>query len=174
MSLQVETGNFTRIVNEVLEQLVKVDLLAAEYKIILFVIRKTWGFQKTEDIISLTQFEEFTGLSRPTIIKTIKNLVKRGLLVKRSLLGNQQIAYKFNKYWDSWLVNTTLLVKNNAPTSKKRLDLLVKRGLHTKEIQKKTKEKDFKISEEDIDDPVTRQKAEEIKQRIREQQGWSK
>lgn len=174
MSLQLENGEFTQIVNEVLEKLVRVGLLGSEYQVVLFVIRKTWGWRKKEDYISLTQFEQGTGLTRPTIIKTIKNLVLMKILVKGSLLGKQGNTYKFNKYWKEWLVNTPLLVKDRRKTSKIRLQKLVKGGLHTKEIQNKTKEKDFKISEEDIDDPIARQRAEEVKLRIREQQGWIK
>lgn len=117
MALQLTNG-YTRIVNEVLDQLVKRDLLGSELSLILFVIRKTWGYNKKEDIISLTQFEQGLNLSRPTVTKTIKNLVSRKILVKTTLLDKQKIAYKFNKYWKEWLVNPPLLVKNKWQTSK--------------------------------------------------------
>lgn len=139
MSLQVENGQYTRIVNEVLEQLVKVSLLGSEYQIVLFVIRKTWGFNKKDDIISLSQFELATDLSRPTVIKTIKNLVKMKMLVKVSSPDRQQIAYRFNKYWKEWVVNTPLLVKYKDTTSKIQAQKLVKVSLHTKDITKENK-----------------------------------
>lgn len=138
--LQKEDGH-TAINNEVLEQLVKQCLLGSEYQVIFLVLRKTWGWHKTEDTISLTQFELGTGLSRPTITKTIKNLISMKILVKRSILGRQEKAYKINKYYTQWLVNTTLLVKNNSKTSKAVLTNLVKRGLHTKE-KKENKRKE--------------------------------
>lgn len=161
MGLQIENGNFTRINNEVLNELVKVGLLGAEYQVVFFVIRKTWGWGKTEDKISLTQFELGTGLSRPTITKTIKNLVSKNILVKRSILDKQGNTFKFNKYYTQWLVNTTQLVKNNSPTSKENLEKLVKRGLHTKETTKENK-KDLLLNKE---------KAEKIKQELRERWG---
>lgn len=142
--LQKEDGH-TAINNEVLEQLVKQCLLGSEYQVIFLVLRKTWGWHKTEDIISLTQFELGTGLTRPTITKTIKNLVSMNILVKRSLLGKQEKSYKINKYHNQWLVNTTQLVKNNSKTSKAVLTNLVKRGLHTKE-KKENKRKDLENS----------------------------
>lgn len=138
MSLQLEDGH-TRINNEVLEQLVKSSLLGSEYQVILFVIRKTWGWGKREDFISLTQFEKGTGLSRPTITKTIKNLVSKKILVKGSSLATQQIAYRFSKYYNQWLVNTPQLVKDKSQTSKEKLQKLVKGGLHTKETTKENK-----------------------------------
>ena len=63
---QKENG-YTAIANEVLEQLVKAGLLGSELSMAIFVIRKTWGFQKKEDIISFSQFEKGLNISRMTI-----------------------------------------------------------------------------------------------------------
>jgi phage replication O-like protein O len=145
MALQIENGEFTRIANEILEQLVKTPLLGSEYQVILFVIRKTYGFNKTVDFISLTQFELATGLSRPTITKTLKNLISKKILVKGGIPGKQGNAYKFNKYWNQWLVNPPQLVKDRGSTSKEKLQKLVKGGLHTKDNTKENK-KDFNLT----------------------------
>lgn len=139
MGLQVENGEFTRIVNEVLEQLVKWGLLGSELALAIFVIRKTWGFNKKEDIISLTQFEKGLNLSRHTIINAIKTLVLLNILVKRSAPDKQEITYKFNKYWKTWLVKTTAPVQNKMPTSAKERLKLVKRSAHTKDNTKENK-----------------------------------
>ena len=112
---QTQNG-YTRIANEITEALASAKLLGAEYQVILVVLRKTYGFNKKEDRISLTQFERFTGLSRPTVVKSIKTLVARNILVKSALL-----AYSFNKDYDSWVVNTALLVKRSFTASKHRL-----------------------------------------------------
>ncbi len=138
MSLQPDKG-FTRIVNEVLEQLVKTPLLGSEFALLIFVIRKTWGYHKREDFISLTQFEKGLNLSRPTITKTIKNLVLKKMLVKGYLPDKQGNTFKFNKYWREWLVNPPQLVKDTSETSKEKLQKLVKGGLHTKETTKENK-----------------------------------
>jgi phage replication O-like protein O len=134
--LQIENGNYTRIVNKVLDELVKVGLLGSEYAICLFVIRKTYGFNKISDKISLTQFEKATNLSRPTIVKSLKKLVKTCLLVK--LKDENGInRWKFNKYYTNWqVVNRGLLVNSNDPTSKVEGTLLVNTPLHTKDNTK--------------------------------------
>lgn len=103
---QKENG-FTPIAHTILENLGNAALLGSEYQVVICVLRKTYGYGKKEDWISLTQFEKFTGLSRPTVVKTLKNLVARNILVKSPLL-----AYKFNKDWDSWVVKPPLLVKS--------------------------------------------------------------
>ena len=113
---QKENG-FTPIANEILEQLVRVSLLGSEYQVLFFIIRKTYGYHKKRDTISLTQFESGTGLSRPTVVKTLKNLMTRNMVVK-IYLPDQQIGYSFVKDHEKWVVNAHLLVKDKWVTSK--------------------------------------------------------
>lgn len=122
-SPQKENG-YVPIANELLERLVKTGLLGSEYQVLFFFIRKTYGFNKKEDKVSLTQFEKGTGVSRPTVVKALKNLVAQNILVKSALL-----VYKLNKDYDTWLVNTALLVKHNDIGSKDRLTSIGKDGL---------------------------------------------
>ncbi len=138
---QKENG-FTPIANEIIESLVKIDLLGAEWRVLLFIIRKTYGYHKKSDRISFTQFEKGTGISRQTINKTIKNLVAKGLIVKICLpAGN--IGYSFIKDHENWVVKTHLLVKGKWVTSqdvftKTSKDVLTHK--RNKEITKETSE----------------------------------
>lgn len=50
----------------------------AELKIVLVVVRQTIGWHKERDVISLTQFEEKTGLTRRAIIKAIRDAAEHG------------------------------------------------------------------------------------------------
>jgi len=149
--LQLENGNYARIVNKILEELVKVPLLGAELSICLFVIRKTWGFNKKTDKISITQFERGVCRSRPTIVKALKNLKLVNILqlVKVGSHNNESSEWKFNKYYNSWrvvgldnLVSTPLLVKvselvkDRTKPSKEKLQNLVKTPKHTKDNTK--------------------------------------
>ena len=57
------------------------------FKVLTVIVRKTIGFHKKHDKIALSQFEDLTGLSRNTIIRsfvTIKSLKK----MTRELLTN--------------------------------------------------------------------------------------
>jgi phage replication O-like protein O len=138
--LQIENGNYTQIVNKALDELVKAGLLGKELAITLFVIRKTWGYKKTSDIISLSQFCKATNTSRPTVVKTIKNLVAKNILVKTHLLGNK-ISFKFNKYYTYWLVKTPKLVKSKHSYSKDALTKTSKDALtHKRKKETNTKE----------------------------------
>lgn len=51
-----------------------------ELKVVLVAIRKTLGWHKTRDAISLTQFEELTGLSRQGVLNGIQLATEHGLL----------------------------------------------------------------------------------------------
>lgn len=134
-SPQKENGH-TPIANEILEHLVQGGLLGSELSLLLLVIRKTYGWHKKEDIISLTQFERGLKLSRHTVIKAIKNLVYRKMLVKGATLGNTKIPYKFNKNWEEWVVQGGALVQNNDRSSAVIKQKVVQGGAHTKETTK--------------------------------------
>lgn len=140
-NVQKENG-YTAIANEILEQLVNRDLLGAEFRILLFIIRKTYGYHKKQDKISLTQFERGTGLSRPTIVKTLKNLEIRNMIIKFSIEESEGniTQFVFQKDVDKWVVNTAKLVKHNDVNSKARLTEIGKHGLTHKRKKDNTKD----------------------------------
>lgn len=142
---QKENG-FTPIAHEVLEELVKARLLGAELSMALFVIRKTWGYQKKQDIISFSQFQKGLGISRMTISKTIKNLVARKILVKTAILG-EKTSFSFNKDYEKWVVNTPLLVKHKWVSSKAGYTKTSKAGYTHNRKKDNTKERAEQSSE---------------------------
>lgn len=86
-------GNFTPIPDVILDELLP-DLSGAELKVLLYIIRRTYGFQKIADAISVSQMAEGikkldgtildrgTGLSRISVIRAVGQLVGRGLIIK--------------------------------------------------------------------------------------------
>lgn len=143
-SPQKENG-FTAIANEILEQLVKACLLGSEYQLVYFVIRKTYGFHKKEDKISLTQFELGTNLSRPTVVKSLKNLVSRKILLR-----SENLKYKFNKDHETWVVKAPLLVKSNSNIGKGALTKTSKGALTHKRKKEITKENTFSVENDSL------------------------
>lgn len=117
----------------------------AACKIYLVICRKTRGWNKEMDSISLSQFEEITGKSRPTVVKCLNELINVGLVVEQPStihgntfkLGNDTsigLVLKFPSknfllpeiYGQSSKNSLPLLVKNFNYTSKNFLPLLVK------------------------------------------------
>jgi len=72
--------NFLQVPNAVIDELLP-DLTGAELKCYLVVIRKTKGWNKESDNISISQFMKATGLSNSAVIKACESLVKYGLFI---------------------------------------------------------------------------------------------
>ena len=72
---------FTRFPNTIIDQHMK-ELTGAEYKLLSIIVRKTVGYQKTVDRISISQFMDISGLSNKGVTKGIKGLVEKGLVIK--------------------------------------------------------------------------------------------
>lgn len=72
---------YTRIANELLEAIAGADLTARQLKVMIAVIRKTYGFQKKLDRIADIQIAELTGLSRQNVNKAKKELLSMHCLM---------------------------------------------------------------------------------------------
>jgi len=65
--------NYTRLPNEFFDRLLPA-LEPAQISALLFVFRRTWGWQKLFDQISESQFTNGTGLSKNTVRKALNSL----------------------------------------------------------------------------------------------------
>ncbi len=134
--LQIASGKQE---NDILSALISMRLNGTEYQIMLTVIRKTWGWNKKEDWISISQFEKITNKSRRFIINTIIQLVNKRLLVKKTALGKttKLSIQKDITLWGKEPVNKSALVNKKAPTSELLLPRLVNKKAPTKDIYTK-------------------------------------
>ena len=84
--------NTTPIPDEVFDDLLA-DLSGAEVKVLLYVCRRTFGWKKESDNISLnqmlhgitrkdgTRLDRGVGLSKPTLLRTIKSLCEKDIII---------------------------------------------------------------------------------------------
>ncbi|TQR66840.1 replication protein [Acinetobacter sp. RF14B] len=114
----------------------------------IVIVRKTRGWQKNKDAISLTQFEEITGLSRKTVIKATNELIEFGF-VKEYAQKNAKAAksYALNDGVFSTLVESPL-VENLHRTSGKNPPVTSGKIPHTKTTIKTTNPKQGVYSED--------------------------
>ena len=87
-----EGPNYTQVPDAVFDRLMPI-LSGAEFKVLCYVVRRTFGFRKGVDAISLTQIisgittragrqlDGGTGLSRDSVTKAIKSLEEKGVIV---------------------------------------------------------------------------------------------
>jgi phage replication O-like protein O len=106
--IQLENGEYTRIHNSILEVLALAKLPAGALKLLLFLLRKTYGWNKKEDAISLTQWQEGTGLTRHNVAAHLEQLVKLNVIYRTP--QGQGFVYGFNKYIEQW--NTAVFTKD--------------------------------------------------------------
>ena len=87
--------NYTQTPNEIFDELLK-TLGFAELKVLMVIIRKTFGWHKVRDRISLTQLENHTGLKRDHIIRASRSLASKKHITRyvEGTLGNQSTYYE--------------------------------------------------------------------------------
>jgi hypothetical protein len=69
-----------------------------------FLLRKTYGWSKKSDLISLAQFVDGTGIDKTHVANTLKRLAERNIVIKTfTEIGNVRLCrYEFNKHYGEW------------------------------------------------------------------------
>lgn len=163
---QTDDG-YTMLSNDILEALGGIRIPGEARQIFDIVLRKTYGFKKKEDKISLSQFALSSKINRPNIVRAIQTLLSMNLIIKKD---NEDISiYSVNKDFDTWKPlskKITLVSKKIMPIIKKDNTSLSKK-IHTKENNTKEtftkeniaqapekKEKDLKSDPKEISEII--------------------
>ena len=92
--------SYIRMATEVWEALCRIRIPGEARQVLDVIIRKTWGWNKKEDRISLSQFTDATGLKSDKVIRARAKLDSMNLI---SFKGNgTNTTYRFNKYFNTW------------------------------------------------------------------------
>lgn len=90
----IKVPNYTQIPNDYFEVIMQ-TLNGSENIVLLAIMRKTFGWQKTKDKISYTQLEKMTGIgSYSTIKKALSALEEKGLIISEK--SGKYISYEIN------------------------------------------------------------------------------
>lgn len=96
---QIE-GGYTRIANELLDALCRVNINGEARQVFDAILRKTYGYQKKSDVISISQIEKATGLPRRNVCRGIQRLKKMRLILTET--KNKETRYWIQKDWEKW------------------------------------------------------------------------
>lgn len=99
-SPQLEDGH-VRIANELLDAILLFNFSGRQQKVLLAIIRKTYGYNKSEDEIGLTQFSKATGLENKHVSVVIGELEKMNVIFVSS--GKYARLIKINKSYKQWV-----------------------------------------------------------------------
>jgi phage replication O-like protein O len=152
---QVEDGHVD-IANEIVEALARIRLSGEEMQILWVVFRKTYGWHKKTDTISLGQFSEATGLSRPHVVRAIKKLLPK-MVLRVTKNGNSTVnTFEFNKDFEEWKVlpKKGTVTKNGNRVLPKMGTKVLPKMVHTKEKKETRQKKEGKPSAYPFDDIV--------------------
>lgn len=139
-----DIGNFTTFPNAVLDYVMP-ECRPNTWKVVCATIRNTIGWYKDEDVISLSQYQRITGIkSRGTLVAAINDALDMGYItrVRRASFEyalNEKYEIRTNKkYENRTFENDEISEKSENRTNKSpKIE-------HTKEIGKKSKDKDLK------------------------------
>jgi Bacteriophage replication protein O len=103
--------NYTQVPDELFDELMT-DLSGAELKVLLYIIRRTFGFKRSSDSISLSQMlhglqtgngrvlDRGAGVSKPTLLQALRSLEERNVIEterRRSVeKGDEPTVYRLN------------------------------------------------------------------------------
>jgi len=104
---------FTPVPNDALERLAAFGLSGREFRILLVVIRKTWGWGKEKDKIPMSQFARFTGIDRRHCHSILTSLIKQKIINKTvTAYGDRKvISYSFNDVYAEWKLSPPMVTK---------------------------------------------------------------
>ena len=105
------------------------ELSHSELKCYLCVLRKTKGWNKEEDAISVSQFMKVTGLSNKAVISACESLVEREILERKS--GDRNTGIYSIKTYKTTASEKSSLVKNFPATSEKSSQVTSEKSSHT-------------------------------------------
>ena len=124
--------SFTRLPNNFFD----LELNPYQFMIISFIVRKTDGWCKTEDGISISQFVDTLGISKNKVISTLKELSERDLIIKKHQ-KNDNGGNSFNSY----SISPTLVHEINKGSASQ-----VQGVVHERDKQKKANTKETKTT----------------------------
>lgn len=129
---------YTRIANELLEAVMSADLTARQLKVVLAIIRKTYGFGKKLDRITNTQIALMTGIHH-THVCTAKNE-----MIAMNIFTSQGNTIGVNKVVSEWNFSISQASETLAKSANKTLANTANdhspTQLNTKETIQKKKE----------------------------------
>lgn len=96
-------------------------------QVFLTILRKTYGYNKKEAVISLGEINISTGINKPNCIRAIEQLICKNLIIKKDNenLRKGCFLYSINKDYETWvslskkIIRPFVIKKDNKPLSKK-------------------------------------------------------
>ncbi|ELO6142039.1 replication protein [Escherichia coli] len=99
---------FMRVANEITDSLLMADLTVRQLKVMLAIMRKTYGFNKPMDRLTNTQISAMTGIHHTHVCAAKRQLIERKFLIADS------VKIGVNKVVSQWISQDSLTLAKTA------------------------------------------------------------
>lgn len=159
---QKENG-YTAIANEILEALINNQFSGQELRVILLIIRKTYGYHKKMDFVSLSQIAEAIKSSKIRCSQVVRKLELMKILTVNENINGIGKSYIFNKDFEKWKgVNENI---NGISKYKRGVNENIKGGVN-ENINHKRKNINIQLKKRYVDDSIEIKLSEYFYQKI--------
>ena len=116
---------YIRIANELFDAVLKKLTSYRHIKVVLAILRKTYGYQKKEDDITISQLAELTGIHRNNVGAAIKDLEQMRVIVNDP--GAPQAEHfgalkELIGYWDAYTIRKAALAEDESARGRDRME----------------------------------------------------
>lgn len=99
---------FMRVANEITDSLLMADLTVRQLKVMLAIMRKTYGFNKPMDRLTNTQISAMTGIHHTHVCAAKRQLIERKFLIADG------VKIGVNKVVSQWISQDSLTLAKTA------------------------------------------------------------
>lgn len=126
---QIQNG-YTKIANELLEAICRLNISGNEMRILLYIIRRTYGFNRKFSEISLSDIASAVGMRNEHVSKALKRLSSRKIIELHANKGVKPQTISIVKDYDEWSVEscTDLLLPKMATVAENGNTTIAKNG----------------------------------------------
>ena len=138
------SNGYTKIANELLEAICRLNISGNEMRILLYIIRRTYGFNKSYSEISLSEISAAVEIRREHIQKALKKLSAKKIIELRIHGGTKSQTISIVKNYEEWVVEScaSCLLQKSATVAENCNTTVAEIGNSTfKEIFKEKKER---------------------------------
>ena len=121
---------FMRVANEITDSLLMADLTVRQLKVMLAIMRKTYGFNKPMDRLTNTQIAAMTGIHHTHVCAAKRQLIERKFLIADG------VKIGVNKVVSQWISQDSLtLAKTANKTLAKSANACVESFFHSLKVE---------------------------------------
>ncbi len=100
---QLHNG-YTKIANELLEALCRLNISGNEMRILLYIIRRTYGFNRIYTEMPLSEISSAVGIRSVHVSRALKRLAELNIIERHSSKGTSPQTVSLVKNYDKWAV----------------------------------------------------------------------